>query len=206
MPNPGHSQNINHWHYTNPTPQIQGQIIFLPYDFHWNQTFSIDYLSRPRDPQKNLQLFRICKNFLKNQSKQKKEHQTTFLSLPQVSGSKIWQMERSCMCCQESGEREAAVSLFCPKAKPGERKFRKVSLVFFTKVSHKFIFLTFHKKVLPDELFFFKGFNKSTVRMHVSPLYRNWRERNYTTRDCRLCRWRTTVESFSEISTSVIYL
>lgn len=30
------------------------------------------------------------------------------------------------MCCQESGEREAAVSLFCPKAKPGERKFRKV--------------------------------------------------------------------------------
>lgn len=45
----------------------------------------------------------------------------------QVSGSKIWQMERSCMCCQESGEREAAVSLFCPKAKPGERKFRKVN-------------------------------------------------------------------------------
>ncbi|KAE8747318.1 Bursicon alpha [Frankliniella occidentalis] len=45
----------------------------------------------------------------------------------QVSGSKIWQMERSCMCCQESGEREASVSLFCPKAKPGERKFRKVS-------------------------------------------------------------------------------
>lgn len=35
-------------------------------------------------------------------------------------------MERSCMCCQESGEREASVSLFCPKAKPGERKFRKV--------------------------------------------------------------------------------
>ncbi|XP_067625666.1 bursicon isoform X1 [Eurosta solidaginis] len=44
----------------------------------------------------------------------------------QVSGSKIWQMERSCMCCQESGEREAAVSLFCPKAKHGERKFKKV--------------------------------------------------------------------------------
>lgn len=31
------------------------------------------------------------------------------------------------MCCQESGEREASVSLFCPKAKPGERKFRKVN-------------------------------------------------------------------------------
>lgn len=30
------------------------------------------------------------------------------------------------MCCQESGEREASVSLFCPKAKQGERKFRKV--------------------------------------------------------------------------------
>nr|XP_022918797.1 bursicon [Onthophagus taurus] len=45
----------------------------------------------------------------------------------QVSGSKIWQMERSCMCCQESGEREASVSLFCPKAKPGEKKFKKVT-------------------------------------------------------------------------------
>ena len=47
-----------------------------------------------------------------------------------VSGSKIWQMERSCNCCQESGEREASVSLFCPKAKHGERKFRKVILNF----------------------------------------------------------------------------
>ena len=47
-----------------------------------------------------------------------------------VSGSKIWQMERSCNCCQESGEREASVSLFCPKAKQGERKFRKVSIYF----------------------------------------------------------------------------
>lgn len=46
----------------------------------------------------------------------------------QVSGSKIWQMERSCMCCQESGEREASVSLFCPKAKNGEKKFRKVRI------------------------------------------------------------------------------
>lgn len=35
-------------------------------------------------------------------------------------------MERSCMCCQESGEREASVSIFCPQAKPGEKKFRKV--------------------------------------------------------------------------------
>lgn len=46
----------------------------------------------------------------------------------QVSGSKIWQMERSCMCCQESGEREASVALFCPRAKAGETKFRKVKL------------------------------------------------------------------------------
>ncbi|XP_065221449.1 uncharacterized protein LOC135846344 [Planococcus citri] len=44
----------------------------------------------------------------------------------QVSGSKLWQMERSCMCCQESGEREASVTLFCPKAKQGEKKYRKV--------------------------------------------------------------------------------
>ncbi|KAL2725354.1 bursicon [Vespula squamosa] len=32
----------------------------------------------------------------------------------QVSGSKIWQMERSCMCCQESGEREASVVTKAP--------------------------------------------------------------------------------------------
>lgn len=49
-----------------------------------------------------------------------------FFDILKVSGSKIWQMERSCNCCQESGEREASVSLFCPKAKSGERKFRKV--------------------------------------------------------------------------------
>ena len=30
------------------------------------------------------------------------------------------------MCCQESGEREAVVQLFCPKAKKGEPKIRKV--------------------------------------------------------------------------------
>ncbi|XP_076047531.1 cuticle-tanning hormone bursicon [Oratosquilla oratoria] len=47
-------------------------------------------------------------------------------SYVQVSGSKIWQTERSCMCCQESGEREAAVTLSCPKAKPGEPRIRKV--------------------------------------------------------------------------------
>lgn len=38
------------------------------------------------------------------------------------------------MCCQESGEREAAVSLFCPKAKPGERKFRKVNICAILKI------------------------------------------------------------------------
>ncbi len=43
-----------------------------------------------------------------------------------VSGSKIWQTERSCMCCQESGEREASVSLFCPKAAADQPKVRKV--------------------------------------------------------------------------------
>lgn len=35
------------------------------------------------------------------------------------------------MCCQESGEREASVSLFCPRAKPGEKKFRKVRFYLF---------------------------------------------------------------------------
>ncbi|XP_061714209.1 bursicon isoform X1 [Cydia pomonella] len=44
----------------------------------------------------------------------------------QVSGSKIWQMERSCNCCQESGEREATVDLYCPEAKKEENRYRKV--------------------------------------------------------------------------------
>lgn len=48
-------------------------------------------------------------------------------SSTQVSGSKIWQMERTCNCCQESGEREATVVLFCPKAKSEEKRFRKVT-------------------------------------------------------------------------------
>merc|ERR1711970_557516 len=47
-------------------------------------------------------------------------------SYVQVSGSKIWQTERSCMCCQESGEREANVALFCPKAAYDEPKVRKL--------------------------------------------------------------------------------
>ncbi|CAL8100569.1 unnamed protein product [Orchesella dallaii] len=47
-------------------------------------------------------------------------------SYVQVSGSKMWQTERSCMCCQESGEREATVTLSCPKAPPGSPKNQKV--------------------------------------------------------------------------------
>ena len=43
-----------------------------------------------------------------------------------MSGNKIWQTERSCMCCQESGEREATVTLNCPKARPGEPRARKI--------------------------------------------------------------------------------
>lgn len=57
-----------------------------------------------------------------------------FCFFNKVSGSKIWQMERSCMCCQESGEREASVSLFCPKAKQGEKKFRKVGSYFMIMI------------------------------------------------------------------------
>jgi len=30
------------------------------------------------------------------------------------------------MCCQESGEREAVVQLFCPKAKAGDPTVRRV--------------------------------------------------------------------------------
>lgn len=60
-----------------------------------------------------------------------------------VSGSKIWQMERSCNCCQESGEREASVSLFCPKAKQGERKFRKVSFLSNQISGNNFLGITY---------------------------------------------------------------
>nr|XP_021181734.2 bursicon [Helicoverpa armigera] len=48
-------------------------------------------------------------------------------SYVQVSGSKIWQMERTCNCCQESGEREATVVLVCPKAKSEDRKIRRIT-------------------------------------------------------------------------------
>lgn len=71
----------------------------------------------------------------------KNTSETFFL---QVSGSKIWQMERSCMCCQESGEREASVTLFCPQAKSGERKFRKVNKNF----THHNKRITFYKTTL----------------------------------------------------------
>ena len=47
----------------------------------------------------------------------------------QGSGAKIWQTERSCMCCQEMGEKEATVALFCPKAAYDEPKVRKVRRV-----------------------------------------------------------------------------
>ncbi|XP_023244240.1 bursicon-like [Centruroides sculpturatus] len=45
-------------------------------------------------------------------------------SYVQVSGSKFWQVERSCMCCQEVGEREASIGVFCPKSLP---RFRKIN-------------------------------------------------------------------------------
>lgn len=48
-------------------------------------------------------------------------------SYVQVSGYKLWQTERSCMCCQEMGVREASVNLFCPKSKSGDRTFRKIT-------------------------------------------------------------------------------
>ncbi|XP_040572364.1 bursicon [Lepeophtheirus salmonis] len=48
-------------------------------------------------------------------------------SYVQVSGSKFWLTERSCMCCQESGERKAVVDLFCPNSSPGQPKVRKVT-------------------------------------------------------------------------------
>ena len=49
-----------------------------------------------------------------------------FVAHLQVSGSKIWQTERSCMCCQESGERVAVVSLDCPNANSNQPKSREV--------------------------------------------------------------------------------
>ncbi|KAK9739784.1 Bromodomain [Popillia japonica] len=43
----------------------------------------------------------------------------------QVSGSKIWQLIRSCMCCQESGEREASVIIYCVTPTSHDQRFRK---------------------------------------------------------------------------------
>ncbi|OQR73960.1 bursicon-like [Tropilaelaps mercedesae] len=48
----------------------------------------------------------------------------TCASYVQVSGSKYWQVERSCMCCQEVGEREATRRVYCPNQTP---KYKKVS-------------------------------------------------------------------------------
>lgn len=70
----------------------------------------------------------------------------------QVSGSKIWQMERSCNCCQESGEREATVVLFCPKAKNEEKRFRKVS-VHFNKINFHII-IFFHIFIILNVTFY----------------------------------------------------
>ncbi|GBP89122.1 Bursicon [Eumeta japonica] len=44
-----------------------------------------------------------------------------------VSGAKIWQIERSCNCCQESVETETSVTLECPDAAPGESKYKTES-------------------------------------------------------------------------------
>ncbi|XP_076327688.1 bursicon-like [Tachypleus tridentatus] len=49
--------------------------------------------------------------------------QGTCSSYVQVSGSKFWQVERSCMCCQEMGEREASIGIFCPQTRP---RFRRI--------------------------------------------------------------------------------
>lgn len=39
-----------------------------------------------------------------------------------VSNSKFWQIERSCNCCQEIGERETSITLHCPNRIPSYRK------------------------------------------------------------------------------------
>ena len=77
----------------------------------------------------------------------------------QVSGSKIWQTERSCMCCQESGEREATVALFCPRAAYDEPKVRKVSRVNFKQKPLKLFTCLF----LVD--------HQSPCRVHVPALH-----------------------------------
>ena len=78
-------------------------------------------------------------------------------SYVQVSGSKIWQTERSCMCCQESGEREANVALFCPKAAYDQPKVRKVSRSFSNQPC-----------ITP---FTISVDNQSSCRLHVPPMY-----------------------------------
>nr|XP_012235330.1 PREDICTED: bursicon isoform X1 [Linepithema humile] len=89
----------------------------------------------------------------------------------QVSGSKMWQMERSCMCCQESGEREASVSLFCPRAKPGEKKFRKVRLLtfVFAVARRSAVKITRCKCFASNTLFFHRPLAQSTTAKPPPP-------------------------------------
>ena len=46
------------------------------------------------------------------------------------------------MCCQESGEREATVQLYCPKASADQPKYRKVI--------HKLTQIDFNEKVITN--------------------------------------------------------
>ena len=91
------------------------------------------------------------------------------------------------MCCQESGEREATVSLLCPKAAPGEPKLRRVNnnncslgncLVQFAvspikekKVCYFFFFQIKRKKIHQD--FHDQNFNSVSPSRGISLLSNN---------------------------------
>jgi hypothetical protein len=82
------------------------------------------------------------------------------------------------MCCQESGEREATVTLSCPKAPPGSPKVQKVGSSEF--VEKNFInFLRFSGFVFAD-------CDKSAGRLHVSAMYFRRRGLYFTSRNGRI--------------------
>lgn len=61
-------------------------------------------------------------------------------------------MERTCNCCQEAGEREATVVLYCPDAKNEERRFRKVGTSELSSLSRMFCIGLVKVEVMSKEI------------------------------------------------------
>ena len=72
-------------------------------------------------------------------------------------------MERSCMCCQEYGEIEATVILFCPNSDKMQNIFKKVR--------NKFLLNQKKNGFLKKWIFKKIDWNQSAATMYVSLVY-----------------------------------